>query len=179
MLDKRYPLQSKKQPRISQHMSNLVYADMSEAELDEHSSQLAYARLARTGAQYSLGEIELWRALQAIFNSNQPIDHFVRGMDGGRGFGVQRFAMCAQTLDALLNRACLADKRPNKVMRIAMRRFLLDCLYRWLKSANIPASPRAMLQNIDKLEHATDQEFPGYIEAGILAFVLTSLPQSE
>ena len=172
---KRYPLQSKRRSRIAQDMSNLALAEMTDAELDELSSGIAYARLSRTGTHYSHAELELWNTVQAIFNRHQAIDHFVRGMDGGRGFGVQQFLACAQTLEAVVNRACARGKRPDKVMRMGMRRLLLDCLCHWLKGANVPLSPKALLQNIDKLEHAVDQEYPGYIDAGILSLVLAPI----
>ena len=71
---------------------------MSDAELDELSSSIAYARQARTGDKYSFAETELWQIVQEMFNRPQSLDHFVRGMDGSAGFGVHRFLSCAQTL---------------------------------------------------------------------------------
>ncbi len=179
MSSQKYLLQSKMHPRIAQDMSILALADMSDAELDELSSGIAYARSQRTGDVYSRAELELWDTLQSIFNRRQHIDHFVRGMDGSAGFGVQRFLACAQVLEAVLAKACTRSARPDKAMRNAMRRFLLDCLCRWLKGANVPVSPKTVLQNIDKLEYAADQEYPGYIDAGILSFLITPLPQSK
>ena len=178
MPEKRYLLHSRKQSRISEVMSNLAIADMSDAELDELSSSIAYARQARTGDKYSFAEIELWQIVQEMFNRPQSLDHFVRGMDGSAGFGVQRFLSCAQTLEATVNKACALGSK-QKSMRNAVRRLMLGCLRNWLKSANVPPSPRALLLNIDKLEYAVDQEYPGYIEAGILCFVLAPLPHSE
>lgn len=173
----KYMLRGKMHTRISKHMSTLALADMNEVELAEQSASIDYLRAQKSAGRYSLGETELWNALQAIFNRKQPIDYFVRGMDGSAGFGVQRFAACANTLEALTNRACIAGKRPDKAARIAMRRLLLNCLCAYLKLSG-PLSPTRVLINIDKIEYATDQEYPGYIDAGILSFVLTPLPRS-
>jgi len=160
-------------------MSILALTEMSDAELDELSSGIAYARLERSGERYTDAERELWRTIGSIFPSHKklPIDHFVRGMDGSKGFGVQRFLHCASEFETVLDQACADGTR--KATRIAMRRFMLDCLCNWLKGANVPLSPKTLLYSMDKLAHAIEQEYPGYIAAGMLSFVLDPLPRSD
>lgn len=177
-MPQKYQLHGKTQSRISENMSALALVDMTDAELAEREAELAYVRAAKSDGKYSQAELDLWKTLQEMFNRREPINHFVRGMDGGNGFGVQRFLSCAQVLDALIVKACARGVKPDKAMRIAMRRLLLDCLHNWLKGANVPVNPRALLHNIDKLEHAIEQEYPGYIDAGMLSFVLAPLPRS-
>jgi len=175
----KYLLHTKTLSRISRRMTNIAVAEMTDAELDELSSRIAYTRSTRSRDKYSLAELELWRTLQEMFHRSQPIDNFVRGMDGSAGFGVQRFNACAQVLESLVNRACKSTKRPDKSQRIAMRRLLLECLRDYLKYGNIAVSPARLLNNIEKLEYAVDQQYPGYIEAGMLSYVITALPQSS
>jgi len=174
---KRNLLQAKRLERMIAYMNTLSLTKMSDAELDELSSGIAYARSQR-GADYSRAELDLWDTIQTIFNRKQSIDHFVRGADGGNGFGVATFRTCAQTLEAVINKACKQTGRPDRAMRVAMRILVMRCLSNWLKISNVPPSPRSLLANIEKLEYAVDQEYPGYIEAGILSFVLTPLPQT-
>lgn len=180
IIHQKLPLRRKRRARISRSMSTLAVAEMSDAELDELSANIAYARSQRASKDYSRAEIEMWSTLCAIFNRRQPIDYFVRGMDGSAGFGIARFLTCAQVLEALVNKGCgFGNKRPDKTLRTGMRRLLLECLCHWLKSINVPLSPKNVLNNIEKLEHAVDQEYPGYLDAGILSFVLTPLPKSD
>lgn len=158
-------------------MNNLALAEMSVEELDELSSGIEYARSARFADRYTNAEDELWAELQTIFNRPQPIHHFVKGMDGGAGYGMQRFKACAQMLDGLIKKVCpVGTKKP---VRHAMRKLLLNCLCNWLRGANVPLSPKVVLNNMEKLEHAVDQEYPGYIDAGILLYVLEPLPASS
>ena len=54
-------------------MTNLAFAEMSDAELDELSSGIAFARAQRSGSHYTVAETELWNTMQAIFNRRQPV----------------------------------------------------------------------------------------------------------
>jgi hypothetical protein len=160
-------------------MNAFAYTEMSQAELDEHSSQLAFARAKQSGDRYMRAEIELWNLVQAMFNRSQPIDHFVRGVDGSQGFGAARFLLCSQTLETLVVRAAgYGGKKPDRTLRNGMRQLMLNCLRDWVKGSGTPLSPKTLLQNIDKLEHAVDHEYPGYIDAGMLGLALTPLPET-
>lgn len=157
---------------------SLVIDDLTDEELADLSARIAYRRVTKaTANEYSGAELALWATLSDIFKRRQPIDHFVRGMDGGNGFGRQKFLTCAQLLETTVRKSCLLGTR--KPTLDALRRLLLDCLCRWLASGNIPLSPKAVLTAMEHLEHAVEQSYPGYIAAGMLSLVLDPLPKSE
>lgn len=157
---------------------SLVIDDLTDEELADLSARIAYRRSTKASHnRYSFAEIELWNELCDMFKRNQPIDYFVRGMDNGRGYGIQKFLTCARILDALVTKSCaFGTKKPT---RKALRRLMLDCIRDWLKSNNRPPSPTSVLDSMEHIEHAVEQQYPGYIAAGLLSLVLDPLPKSE
>jgi hypothetical protein len=151
-------------------------AEMNAAEREEIKTQIAYAETQLLSAKFSTAELELWDTLREIFNTrrNLPLTNFVKG----KGLGLQRYHDCSKALEAMVTKACRGTRKPDRAMRVAMRRLLLDCLCQCLTAGNVLLSPTVLLLCFDKLEYAADQAYPGYIEAGMLTYALTPLPKS-
>ena len=59
-------------------------------------------------------------------------------------------------------------KTPTRVAYNAVGVLAARSLALYLANAKVPVSPKTMVNNIDKVLIALDQQFPGYVEAGLL-----------
>lgn len=153
---------------------NIDLALLSAKEKRALADQLAL-ELASEKAEYSDEETALWVAIGDALASVK-----VRPMSGqGLGaldafatkFGKAKYRACAAALDALVKRACLPHAR--KVVRTEMRRVMLQCLAQHMQSRDIPVSATTLLHQFEYLEDAIDQQYPSYLQCGLLHRVIS------
>lgn len=87
-----------------------------------------------------------------------------------RAYGRSKYIERANYLAALVDRAGPGAERNVKT---AMREIIMQCLARWLESIAVPITATTLMNNIERAEYATDQDYPHYVRNGKLPIVLT------
>lgn len=60
----------------------------------------------------------------------------------------------------------------NRLERLKAFRLLTRVLLRFLENARVPITLKTVVQNLDKIPRLVDDEFPGYLESGVLPMLL-------
>lgn len=76
------------------------------------------------------------------------------------------YAAAAEAVREELSRAFNPALRPPEA--VALGRLVASALVSYLRRREITASPRTLLNNVDKALVAVDESFPGYLRAGLL-----------
>lgn len=151
----------------------LVLEDLSPAQQREWAARLALLirnrQDNRVENHYTKNETMLWNTLCEVIpeHRRRNMDDFVTN------FGQRRYRECSITLDNLLTKAGVVGGRAN--VREAIRVQALKSLADWLRRGNIAVTGSKLLSAFDHLEHALNQDFPGYVDAKLLSRIVKVL----
>lgn len=141
---------------------------LNEEETRELVAQLSYKlKNAKSPARaFSDAEIALWSAL----GNAVPSARYLALAEFVDKNSAKAYRVASAMVEELLDVALVTGSR--RAMRYAVRERILLCLRDYLVSTRLPITARTMLQNVDKLEYAVDQQFPGYLRAGLLSRIV-------
>ena len=141
----------------------LALDDLDPAEQRQLYDQLAY-RFSKQTQTFSADEIELWDAICDVLNlgkrERMPLKSYVQ-QHGRTKYGDQ-----VTVVELLIARS--VPEMIRRTVKSAVRRRMLACLAKWLRSRDLPVTPTIMTQNLGMLEHAVNACYPGYISARLL-----------
>lgn len=137
---------------------------LTDAERRALHTKLSYDLASAGGKsrEFSDKETALWRDLGDALPTmhRQPLAAFAER------FGLRRYSDAADAFERVAARALPGVVR--KPIRDAVRVRMLRCLADMLLGMHVPATAASVLNNIHQIEFAVDQQFPGYIAAGLL-----------
>lgn len=95
-----------------------------------------------------------------------------RGLLGSREPLPTRYAAATFPATEAGVRGCLERRLPplSATDCVALGRLAARCLADYLLRAKVPLSPRSMMNTVRQVPVAIDMAYPGYLEAGLLAF---------
>lgn len=65
--------------------------------------------------------------------------------------------------------------RLTRIQRTKVYRLVFGMLLRWMRNRGIPVTLNSALNNLDKIPQLLMQEFPGYVETGLLLRLVATL----
>lgn len=141
----------------------LALDDLDLAEQRQLYDQLAY-RFSKQPAKLSVDEIELWDAIGDALGlpgrERMPLQSYIQA------HGKTKYCDAVAAAEFLISRSMPEIVR--RPVKAAVRRCMLACLAKWLRSRDLPATPTVMVQSLGNLEHAVNACYPGYISARLL-----------
>jgi hypothetical protein len=143
--------------------------DLTPGERTQLRTQLAYEEREKEMRALTPEDYDFWEMVSAVLpQKSMPLRKFLER------FGIRRWDEAMEDFAVSMAHA-IPEEGVRKVVRVAVRQLALRCLAEYLKSRQIPLSPRTMLGSLDSLHHAINQSYPGYIDAKILHLAVTVL----
>jgi hypothetical protein len=141
---------------------------LNEDETRELLAQLSYKlKNAKSPTRaFSDAEVALWNAL----GNAVPSARYVALSEFLDKTSAKAYRIASAMVEEVLDISLATGSR--RAMRYAVRERILLCLRDYMVSIKVPVTARTMLQHIDKLEYAVDQQFPGYLRAGLLSRIV-------
>ena len=140
-----------------------VLDDLDQAEQRALYEQLAY-QFSKQPHTISADEAELWDAILDALGlparERPPLKNYIE--KHGKAVYIEQ----VEAFESLLARAM--PEMVRRPIKAAVRRRMLACLAKYLRAVNVPPTPKTMLQNLSRLEHAVNSCYPGYINARML-----------
>lgn len=101
----------------------------------------------------------------------EAMHHVCRGRPGSvegsvKNYGRRKFADDVEYVLHYIRKA--AGSRLRREHEQALLNVIMRCLAQQLERRGLMVSPNLLLNNLDYLEHAVDQQFPGYADARML-----------
>lgn len=136
--------------------------------LAENGGQIDNRASRRRQMPFSREEVELWIALE-LASGRRRLRHESEAALGNwcSTHGRDRFRSFASDVESYISDSCGALMRRS--VRDEVRRQIIDCLGKMMREwENIPVAPNSLINCIDYLPSAVEQNFPGYADAGML-----------
>jgi hypothetical protein len=127
--------------------------------------------LTGSAGEYTDMEQAVWDAVTHVLHIRMPLDTFLTRTK----YGKRAFANDVHQIEQFVTAVC---ERLTKIERRSVLATVMRCMVLYLSEGNEAAriSPQKLMESIYLVDQAVEDQYPGYLEAGLLRNVMINAP---